>query len=409
MDGDRLSTDLASLKIDRDAPPRRSIVKPLIWVAIIAAAAVAAYVFLLPRLSSQLFKTEVEVTEMTMMSPAQSSVQLTATGYVVAEVVAKVGAKTMGRIVELPVADGTVVKKGDLIARLDDQAQRSAVATSRAKVAAARARALAARASLAETQQQVGRERLLVERGVSGKAAVDDLELKAHTLAEQMRAAEAEVASAQTEVDALEVALKDTIITAPIDGTVTERFTKLGEMMSPTTVGGVNIVELVDFSSLVVEVDVTESKLYLVKPGSPCEASLDAFPGQRYRCATYQIGKKVDRSKATVKVKGKFVDPADGALPDMSAKVNFVDKELDASAMKEPTKLVVPGAAVAERAGGKVVFVVSEGKVKMIPIQVSGPFGDGFVVTHGPTAGTKVVANPPADLADGASVKEKRS
>src|SRR6266487_2500903 len=153
MDGDRLSSDLASLKIDRDAPPRRSVVKPLMWVAIVAGLAVAAYFLLLPRLSAQLFKTEVDITELAMVSPAQSSVQLTATGYVIAETTAKVGAKMMGRIVELPVMDGSVVKKGDLIARLDDQAQRSAVATARSKVAAARARAQASRASLAETQQ----------------------------------------------------------------------------------------------------------------------------------------------------------------------------------------------------------------------------------------------------------------
>ncbi|HKA86087.1 MAG TPA: efflux RND transporter periplasmic adaptor subunit [Haliangiales bacterium] len=409
MDGDRLSSDLASLKIDRDAPPRRSIVKPLIWLAILGGLVAAAYFLLLPRLSAQIFKTEVDITEMAMVSPAHSSVQLAATGYVVAETTAKVGAKAMGRIVELPVKDGTVVKKGDLIARLDDQVQRGAVATARAKVAAARARAQAARASLAETQQQIVREKLLVERGVSGQAVVDDLQLKARTLAEQQRAADAEVGSAQTEVDALEVTLRDMTITAPIDGTVTERFTKLGEMMSPTTVGGVNIVELVDFNSLVVEVDVSEAKLYLIREESPCEASLDAFPGKRYRCATYQLGKKVDRSKATVKVKVKFVDAADGALPDMSAKVNFLEKELDASAVKEPAKLIVPGAAVAERGGAKVVFVVSEGKVKMVPIEVGAAFGDGFVVKQGPGAGTKVVANPPADLADGASVKEKRS
>jgi RND family efflux transporter MFP subunit len=409
MDGDRLSSDLASLKIDRDAPPRRSIAKPLIWLAVLAGAVVAAYFLLLPRLTSQLFKTEVDVTELVMVSPAQSSVQLTSTGYVIAETTAKVGAKMMGRIVELPVNDGSVVKKGDLIARLDDQAQRSALATGRSRVASARARAMASRASLAETQQQILREKMLVERGVSGKAAFDDLQLKAHTLLEQQRASEAEVASAQSEVDALEVLLKDMVITAPIDGTVTERFTKLGEMMSPTTVGGVNIVELVDFNSLVIEVDVTESKLSFIKPGSPCEASLDAFPGKRYRCATYMLGKKVDRSKATVKVKVKLVDPADGALPDMSAKVNFLEKELDAAAMKEPAKLIVPGTAVANRDGGKVVFVVSEGKVKMTPIEVGAAFGDGFVVKQGPSAGTKIVANPPADLADGASIKEKRS
>ena len=409
MDGNRLTEDLASLKIDREAPPRRSLLKMLIWLGIALAVLAAAYFVALPRLSAQFFKTEVEVIELAMVSPAQSSVQVTSTGYVVAETTAKVGAKFAGRIVELPVKEGSVVKKGDLIARLDDRAQQSAMATARAKVQAARVRAQAARASLAETQQLIGREKLLVERGVSGKATVEDLQLKALTLSAQARAADAEIGSAEAEMNALDVDLKDMVILAPIDGVVTERVAKLGEMIAPMAGGVLNIVEVVDMSSLVIEVDVSENKLSLIRPGSPCEATLDAFAGKRYRCATYHIGHKVDRSKATVKVKVKFLDPAEGAIPDMAAKVNFVDKEIDAAAVKEPSKLIVPGSAVTDRGGGKVVFVVSDNKVKMTPVQLGAAFGDGFVVKDGVSAGAKVVANPPGDMQDGQSIKEKRS
>jgi len=199
------------------------------------------------------------------------------------------------------------------------------------------------------------------------------------------------------------------VILAPIDGVVTERVAKLGEMIAPMAGGVLNIVEVVDMSSLVIEVDVSENKLSQIHPGSPCEATLDAFAGKRYRCATYHIGHKVDRSKATVKVKVKFVDVADGAIPDMAAKVNFVDKEIDANAVKEPAKLIVPGSALADRGGGKVVFVVSDNKVKMTPVQLGAAFGDGFVVKDGVSAGAKVVANPPGDMQDGQSIKEKRS
>src|SRR5262245_26596380 len=277
MDSNRLTQDLASLKIERDVPPRRNPVKLLIWLGIAIAVLAVGYFVALPRLAAQFFKTEVELIELAMVSPQQSSVQVTSTGYVVAETTAKVGSKFAGRIIELPVKEGSVVKKGDLIARLDDRAQQRAISTARAKVAAARVRAQAARASLAETQQLITREKLLVERGVSGKATVEDLNLKASTLTAQARAADAEVAAAEAEAQELDITLKDMVILAPIDGVVTERVAKLGEMIAPMAGGVLNVVEIVDMSSLVVEVDVSEGKLGLIHLGSPCEATLDAF------------------------------------------------------------------------------------------------------------------------------------
>jgi multidrug efflux pump subunit AcrA (membrane-fusion protein) len=166
-------------------------------------------------------------------------------------------------------------------------------------------------------------------------------------------------------------------------------------------------IELADFTSLAVETDVPEGRMHLVALDRPCEIVLDAFPDRRYRGRVTEIVPKVNRAKATVTVKVKFVDDVAGVLPDMSARVSFLQAELDAAKLKEPPKTVVPRSAVAEREGGKVVFVVEDGAVRMVPIELGPEFGDGFELAHGPDPGTKVVADPPADLRDGQKIKEQ--
>ena len=96
---------------------------------------------------------------------------------------------------------------------------------------------------------------------------------------------------------------------------------------------------------------------------------------------------------------------AEGVLPEMAARVSFLAKEVSAEAVKEPPKLVVPSAAVTERSGAKVVFVVEGDKVRMVPLVLGEPVGPGFEVKQGPKVGTRVVKDPPADLTDGKKIK----
>lgn len=201
----------------------------------------------------------------------------------------------------------------------------------------------------------------------------------------------------------MRVLLLDRVIKAPIPGTVISRPPEVGEM----TVTYPFLLELADFGSLVVETDVAESRLSNVQVGVPCEIVLDAYPSKRFRGKTIEIGKRVNRAKATVVVKVTFLDPKDGVLPDMAARVSFLTKELSAEAMKEPPKRIVPASAVTERAGGKVVFIVDQGKVKMSGVTVGNGASGGLELIDGPPPGTKVVANPSSELQDGQKIKEK--
>ena len=404
-----LSEELASLKIHREVNPNRGgPLRAVITAAVILGIGAAAWVFGYPLLEASLFKTEVKLTEISMVSPAQASVTVTSTGYVVPQRISKVGAKVAGRVAKVHVKEGSSVKAGDVLAELEATGAQSSIAAAGSRALAAQVRVETSRANLAESQQRLERERALLERGAIGKASVDDLVARHRALEQTVKAAEAEARAAQAEVNPLKVTLDDLTIVAPIDGTIINKPIQLGELVGPVGPSS-NIAEIADFNSMVIETDVPEARLYLIKPGSPCEISLDAYPGKRYRGATFQIGKKVDRAKATVSVKVKFVDNMEGVLPDMSARTSFLSQEVSADAIQEKPKKVVPSDALAERGGTKVVFVVNEGVVKMAPIKVGPAFANGFELVEGPPPGTRVVAQPPAQLSDGQKIKEKGS
>ena len=121
------------------------------------------------------------------------------------------------------------------------------------------------------------------------------------------------------------------------------------------------------------------------------------------------MSKKVDRAKATVMVKVKFIDGMDDVLPDMSARTSFLSQPLTEVAARQAPKNIVPASSVVERNGQKYVFVVDDDAVRLAPVRIGAPFGSGFELVDGPRPGTRIVADPPDRLADGQRVKEKGS
>jgi HlyD family secretion protein len=403
---DQLSSDLASLRIHRDEPPgesgARGILVGLAVVALVVGGGFVAYRALGPRL----YKQSVNLTEVALISPAQSLVVATSTGYVVPQSLSKVGAKIPGRLARVMVKEGDTVKAGEVIAELEGADQRSAVAAAQSRVAVARASVETARANLAETRQRADRVRLLVQREAMSRSELEDLEARQKVMTEAVRAAEAQVAAAQAEVEPLKVNLKERLILAPIDGTVITKPAMAGETVGPQLTGVANIAEIADFRSIVVEVDVPEARLGLIQVGGPAEIVLDAYPTRRYRGTTADLGKRVNRSKGTVVVKVKFKDTLDGVLPDMSARVSFLREELKEEALAQKPKKVVSAEAVVDRNGGKSLFVVEDGKLRAVAVNLGAPVGGSVELLDGPPVGAKVVRNPSADNFDGQRIKQ---
>jgi RND family efflux transporter MFP subunit len=199
---------------------------------------------------------------------------------------------------------------------------------------------------------------------------------------------------AQANLRVAEVALDQTLIRAPFDGVVLTRNANVGDNITPfsnalDTKGAV--VTIADMDTLEVEADVSEGQLGRIRIGMPVEIQLDAVPGERFPGAVSRMVPTVDRAKATVLVKIRFTQRDARILPDMSAKVSFLDKETSAQERQPVT--VVPRAAVFERDGAAFVNVVREGAAHAVPVKAGREIGDTLEVS-GVEPGMRVVVKP---------------
>jgi RND family efflux transporter MFP subunit len=403
---DDLSSDLASLKIDRSPPrPSGSSALPRLFGWLVALGLLSGLgVWLYPRLEAQFFKMEVKTSTVLEVSPSLAVTSLTATGYVIAERRSKVGANVPGRIAKLRVHEGDEVKQGDVLLELDADDQKSNLAAAQARVLVSDAKVLSARASLHELYVQLERQKLLFTQNAAARSVVEDLDARIASAEASIAAAQAESRASAAQVQLARITLGRMTVVAPIDGTVLDKPRDIGETVDSQSA----LLELADLKSLVVEIDVPESRLSLVKVGGPCEIALDAFAGQRFRGTVREIGKRINRSKATLPVKVAIDDDDRGVLPEMSARVSFLTEALDTKALAGSAKLVVPAAALSPRGGQQGVFVVESGVVRFEPVTLGPKSGDGFELVQGPPVGTRIVMSPDASLSPGQRVKERK-
>ena len=391
--------DLAALRIDRSAPgagsgKARRLRKILIWLALLVIAAGAIFFlkdFLTPGV-------EVSLATATFISPAQAQSVLTASGYVVARRKAAVASKGTGRLVYLGVEEGDEVKKGQVIARLEDDDVMAALRRARADLAVVQA-------ELKDARESLNRQKMLLAKNLIAQAEYDEAEAR-------YKRVMASIDSARFAVREAEVAVEYTNIVAPFDGTVLRKNADVGEIMAPFAGAASSraaVVTIADMSSLEVDADVAEANITRVKNGQPCEIRLDAYPDQAYQGEVSKIVPTADRAKATVMVKIRFESYDRRVLPEMSAKVTFLARELaDERGANEPV-LTVPSTAVATRNGRGVVYRVEEDHAVEVPVMTGRTMGTLTEITQGVKEGERIISKADDRIRDGAKVFVKGS
>ena len=393
--------DLSRLKIDRPAGgtirPRRRLVKYLIAAGVVAAIGIVVA----GRYNAPL---QVETATVASAYPSQSYTLLNATGYVVPERKAALSSKATGRLEWLGVLEGSRVKAGEVIARLESRDVQAALDQAAAQVQVARANLEQGLAELSDAQANYRRSsELLAKKFISGaQHDTDTARLrKARAVIASQKAA---VVSAQANRQAAEVAVEQTVIRAPFDAIVLTKNADVGDNITPfSSAAGAKgaVVTVADMDTLEVEADVAESSIAKIKVAQPCEVQLDALPDLRLGGIVSRIVPTVDRSKATILVKVRFVDKDPRVLPDMSAKVAFLSRP-PAADEKRAVLAVQPGAIV-ERDGKKVAFVLKEDKARATPVTTGRRIGD-LVEVQGLNAGDRVALNPGEKVKDGVAV-----
>jgi HlyD family secretion protein len=328
----------------------------------------------------------------------------------VAQRKAAVSSKSTGRLAFLGVEEGSRVKKGQVLASLENEDLIAARNQAGAQVKQAEADLATARAEAVDAGLQYRRYKTLVNQDLVAKQDFDTADARDKKALAGVAAAQARIKVALAGLANAQAALEYTYIRAPFDGVVTTKYAEVGEVVAPFG-AAVNaraaVVTMADLNSLMVEVDVAESNLDKVRLGQPCEISLDAIPDRRFTGEVHMIVPTADRTKATVLTKVKFLESDDRILPEMSAKVAFLSQPLDPAA-RQP-RLIIPKGALITRESRTYSFLVTGQRVKLVPITPGQTMNDLVEVASGLKEGDRVVLNPPASLKDGARVKVKES
>ena len=391
------NADLSGLRINRsqDEEPQsrgpRSTFRFIIFPGIAVLVIVLGYILFSRSLESAI---EVQLTTASLSSPSQANAVLTASGYVVAQRKAAVASKATGRLEYLGVVEGDRVKKGQVLARIEDTDMKASLEQARANLKVNEA-------DLKDATQWLDRQKRLLQSGVSMQSDFDAAESRYQRVLASIDMAKAIVVGA-------EVALENTFIRAPFDGTVLTKNADVGEMVAPMAASASSksaVVTIADMTSLQVEADVSESNIERIVPDQPCEITLDAYPAVRYHGYVSKVVPTADRAKATVMVKVGFKSYDSKVLPEMSAKVLFLTKATDVAALSAKPILTVPLTAVATRGGKRVVYAAHENQAVETPIVVGREFGALVEVTQGLSSGDKVITNVTEQIANGSHIK----
>ncbi|MFY9571218.1 MAG: efflux RND transporter periplasmic adaptor subunit [Blastocatellia bacterium] len=435
----KIKPDLSALRIHRDeddvsATPR-TVRVVLLGTALIVLAGAGLLGY---RMWGSAAMPEVEVARAAIESGNAGLEILTATGYIVADRKAAVSPKISGRLEYLGVDTGSRVKPGQIIARLEHRdldAQLSEAKSSLANYRSAQTQAEAeleqARASLSQAQAsrqksslELARQTKLLENGVTSKADSDNAMAQARVDEGQVRSAEAQiraiqakiassssqVQSADARIRMVEAQLEYSNIRSPFDGLVISKDAEVGETVAPAIFGGTStrgsVVTIVDPNSLEVEADINESSIGKITPGLTAEVTLDALPNEKLPAEVRKIIPTADRQKATVKVKVRFKEIDPRILPDMNAKVTFIQKE-QPGVKTEASRVTIPKSAVLQRDGKTIVMLLLDGRAVTQQVTLGSEFGDRVEIKQGLAGGETVLVRGAENLTEGSRVRVK--
>jgi RND family efflux transporter MFP subunit len=406
--------DLSKLRIDRGAPPapvKRALGRNLIIFAV-AVVVVAVTMIVLRARAVPIAQVATAAASGGAAGGAAGATSVTANGYVVARTKASVSAKTAGRLAYLGVSEGSYVHRGEVIARLDNADFQAAVAQAQANIATAEASVIEATADRDQSARDAARIREIRTRNPN-LMSEQDLETATSRAAGSSARYNAAVARKQSAEAALRLAQasnENTVIRAPFTGTVLRKDAEVGEVVAPSVGGGLTrgaVVTMADLSTLEVEVDVNEAYISRIANGRPARITLDAYPDTTFRGEVRQVVPTADRQRATVQVKVSILDRDPRILPEMGAKVDFLEPEQPRAAGSAPvrTSIRVPSAALRTDGGASYVWLVREGRLTKRPV-TPGPVSGGFLeIRSGLSGGEQLLVGGVDAPAEGMKVK----
>jgi RND family efflux transporter MFP subunit len=387
--------ELARLRIDRDAVPLRDAPPWRRWL--LAGALVLAFVLLALlgwRITlGRTLEVRVAYAERSAPGAAVAGAVLTGSGYIVTgERYVALGVRVPSRIERYLVEEGERVEAGQVLVQLDPRQYEAALAQAQANL-------VRARADLELRRKELVRAESLVERGVLSQA---DLDVKQNLV----KVTEAEIAQLRAAIDRAKVDLDDTVIRAPTGGIILEKFKEVGEIAVPGGFeGSGELIRMANLDDMRAELDVNESDLSRIRMGQPAEVRPDAYSDRSYSARVVKLYPQINRQKGTLKVEVQIGKPDEWLRPDMSVRITFLEQVTPNADGDVPAQVLAPREAVRSEGGASFAWVVTEGRLRRVPLETGGERGSQVVIAQGLAGGEALVLGPVEGLAEGKRVE----
>lgn len=390
---------------------------------------------------------QVEVAVAERLEPGVPTPVLVAGGYVIPHHKIELAPKITGRVEWIGVEKGNKVERGQVLLRIEQREFLAAVERAEASVEAAqarlrelesgsrpeeiaRARALLeeARSNLANAELDLKRFQSLFAEGAVSRQLLDGARNRYEVAIAQVQAAEqnfelmrigprreqidlarAQVREAEAALRAARVDLDNTLIRAPIAGTILERLVEPGEIVTVSFIGGRGaksaVLSMANLQELDVETDVSQNEVRKIRLHQPALIAVDAFPDRTYHGYLAELAPEANRQKATLQAKVRITDPDDTIRPEMNAKITFLEPASQAAS--RPPKVLIPKEAVLTREGRSLVFQANGSRAVARLVKVGEELDGRIEILEGLQGGETVVIRGLESLHDGQRLRIK--
>jgi RND family efflux transporter MFP subunit len=310
---------------------------------------------------------------------------ITVPGRVVSKQRVNVSSARAGRLVKILVKEGDKVKRGQVLARLDDRELLS-------RLNRAKANLTAARQDISLAERTLSRLRKAHAKGAVARRFVEDAEV-------DLRSARTKAGIVVEEVKSATLDVEKQKVVAAFDGTITARYAEIGQWVGPTE----TLFTLVDESQREIEVRVDAADSVAIDVGQVVAVSSDAFPGLEWQESVVRLGVAAG-GKSNANSVSVYISLGD------DAPVFRYGQQVDADIRTawNPNTLKIPFEALISRNGQTMVAVLQDGKVRMKVVEIGIEDFAMAEIKQGLNAGEMVILSKGRTLQDGDRVYPKR-
>lgn len=306
----------------------------------------------------------------------------------------EVTAKATGRVEKVVHQLGDYLKKGDLIAELEDDEIQQQVSRAKAALLVVDASARQRKAELANSKANLERYQKLVKEGLASRVDLEERQTAHEVVQAQLQLIEAQRGQAQAELNELMIRLEQTKIYSPMNGHIARRHVDQGALVSPST----PIVSLVNLSTMVTMANVPERDVGRLRVGNSATVEVDAFGERSFAGKVARISPVLDAATRSATVEVEIPNPDGGLRAEMFARV-----KLDLGSTRDA--VLIPREALVYRGTQPGVFLLDRDRATFHAIETGQTLGDDVEVVGNLTAGTTIVTRGASMLREGDQVK----